>query len=214
MRNEFHLERRIQGDLIISEENYISGFFDITQWLIMDLETFMKDENRFFGIMPVYFERFKEYYSEFNKGCTETDCDIYGRIMYLFKPILIYEYKKLEQRRLSRADRVVVIMKRILDMIEDLPESQNHPKIDPIKQTNEIITKIYDRIRNNGKQLDLRFMINTMRSYFEKGIIGKICIDEFSIQSEISRQQINSKPITTENNIMMEENKGTVVWKG
>jgi hypothetical protein len=211
--NDFHLERRIQRDLIISEELYLSGIFDITQWLVMDLESFIKEEGRFFGIMPVYFNIMKNSYIQFNEGFTDSDCEIYGKIMYLFKPIILHEYKKLEQRRLSKADRIVVIMKRILDLTEELAVSQGHPKLTAMKQVNEIITKIYDRIKNNGKKLDLRYMITLMKTFYEKGVVGKLCVDEFGMQSEIDRV-MNPKPIDSENNVMLEENKGTELWRG
>ena len=214
MRNDFHLERRIQKDLVVSEEIYLSGLFDITQWLIMDLEGFVKEEGRFFGVMPGYFISMKAYYSQFNQGCTEDDCDIYGKIMYLFKPILLHEYGKLEQRHLSKADRVIVMMKRILDMTEKIATSLSHPKTECIKGVNGIITKIYDRIKNNGKTLELRYMTTTMKSYLERGVVGKICVDEFGLQSEIDKRANNSKPIEPGKNIMMEENQGRELWKG
>ena len=213
MKNDFHLERRIQEDLIVSGDLYISGLIDITQWLILDLKQFLKEEGRFFGIMPTYVKTIEENYKIFNSDCTEADCDIYGKIMYLFKPIILHEYRKLEQRRLSKADRLIVIIKRILDFLEPIAEKQGHKKIDCIKNINEIITKIYDRIKNNGKLLDLKYMITTMKYYMEEGLVGKICIDEFGIQDEINRVFINSKPIS-DNNTMMEETTGKEIWTG
>ena len=119
----------------------------------------------------------------------------------------------MEQRSLSKADRLIVIIKRILDFLEPIAEKQGHKKIDCIKNINEIITKIYDRIKNNGKLLDLKYMITTMKYYMEEGLVGKICIDEFGIQDEINRVFINSKPIS-DNNTMMEETTGKEIWTG
>ena len=213
IKNDFHLDRRIQRDLVISEELYISGLIDITQWLALDLEYFLKEENRFFGIMISYFKTIKDNYIIFNTGCTEEDCDIYGKIMYLFKPIILFEYRKLEQRRLSKADRLIVMIKRILDLLEPIAEDKCHIKTDCIKNINEVITKMYDRIKNNGKLLDLKYMTRTMKYYMEEGLVGKICVDEFGIQDEINKRANNSQPIS-ENNIMMEETKGRELWIG
>lgn len=213
MRNDFHLDRRIQKDLIVSEELYLSGLLDITQWLVLDLEQFLKDEGRFFGIMLTYFNTLKENYKTFNSDCTEDDCDIYGKIMYLFKPIILNEYRKLEQKRLSRADRVIVLMKRILDLLEPIAEKQGHIKTECIKNINSVITKIYDRIRNNGKLMELKYMTTTMKYYMEEGLVGKICVDEFGLQNETDKRNSNAQPIS-ENNTMMEETKGTEIWIG
>ena len=65
MKNDFHLERRIHEDLIVSGDLYISGLIDITQWLILDLKQFLKEEGRFFGIMPTYVKTIEENYKIF-----------------------------------------------------------------------------------------------------------------------------------------------------
>ena len=211
MKNNEYLERRVQKDLIISEDVYISGIFDITQWLILDLEEFIKMEKRYFGIMPIYFESLREYYKEFNVDCTEDMCNIYGKIFYLFKPLILEEFRKLEQKHLSQADRVIVIMKRLLDLIDSV--AIDHPKKEIFKGVNNIISKIYDRIRNNGKLTELKYLISSIRDYMERGVIGKIVIDEFGLLDEINKRIQNSKPITS-NNVMMEEIGGKEIWTG
>lgn len=212
MKNDLHLDRRMQKDLIVSEEVYISGLFDIIQWLVMDLENYCKEENRYFGIMPTYFKTMKDEFNNFNIGCTDDLCTLYGKIFYLYKPVIVKEFCKLETRRLSKADRLIVMMKRILDMLEEEGSKREHIKLRNIKNVNAIITKMFDRIRNDGKKAGLNWMIKVMRLNIETGIIGKISIDEFSMQSEIAKRALYKQPVQNDG-IIMEETKGKTVWK-
>lgn len=213
-RIDFHLERRTKTDLIVSDEVYIDGIFDIVQWLMCDLEFYVKDEGRYFGIMPTYFKDMKKIISSFNSGCTEDDCDIYGKIFYLFKPIIVNEFVRLGVRRLSNADRIIVMIKRILDMLEEEGDIRNHEKAKNFKDLNIIITKMFDRIRNHNKKTDLKFMINTLKQYIDLGKVGKVNIDEWSMKSEISRRDSYfNQPVKNEGTIYS-ETQGTTLWKG
>lgn len=213
MKNDLHLDRRMQKDLIVSEEVYISSLFDTVQFLVFDLETYCKEENRYFGIMPTYFRTMKTEFSSFNRGCTDDLCNIYGKTFYLYKPVIVKEFCKLETRRLSKADRLIVMVKRILDMLEEEGSKREYVKLDNIKNVNIIITKMFDRIRNEGKKAGLNWMIKTMRQNIETGIVGKICIDEFSMQSEIEKREHYKQPVKNDG-VIMEETKGKTVWKG
>ena len=210
--NDLHLDRRVQKDLIVSDDVYICGLFDIVQWLVFDMEGFAKEEGRYFGIMPTHFYNMKQAFSRFNKGCTEDMCDIYGKIFYLFKPLIINEYGKLGDRKLSKADRIIVISKRILDLLVSIGEERDHEKLEPMKSVQEIITKMFNRIRNDGKNIELRRLIALMKQYIDKGVVGKICVDEFSMQSEIEKREAGRQPVTNDG-AMVSENNGRTIWK-
>ncbi len=215
MKNDLHLERRMQKDLIVSEEVYIGGLFDIVQWLILDMEEYAKEERRYFGIMPTYFSTMKSSISDFNRDCTEFDCDIYGKIFYLLKPIVVDEFSRLEKKKLSKADRLIVISKRILDLLEMIGSednvSYNKKQLNNIVSVNVIITKMFDRIRNDGKNTELKFMIGTMKDFIMSGKVGKSEVHTFSMQDEIDKRVINKQqPI--KNNTIIEETQGKTVW--
>lgn len=215
MKNDLHLERRMQKDLIVSEEVYISGLFDIVQWLILDMEEYAKEERRFFGIMPTYFATMRLSISEFNSDCTEMDCDIYGKIFYLLKPIIVNEFSRLENKKLSKADRLIVISKRILDLLElvgsDVDVDYSKEKLDNIKATNVIITKMFDRIRNDGKHTELKFMIGAMKDFIVSGRVGKSEIHMFSMKDEMDKR-ITYKQQPIKNNTIIEETQGKTIW--
>jgi len=213
MKNELNLERRVQKDLVVSDDLYLEGLFDIVQWLLCDLESYIKDENRFFGIMPIYFRDIKKSVSSFNQDCTEDECNIYGKIFYLFKPIIIKEFVKLRLRRLSNADCLIVMIKRILDLLEDEGNKRESLKLKDFQGVNAIITKMFDRIKNNNKKSTLKTLIDSFRTYIDLGSVGRVCIDEFSMKNEISRRESFRSPIK-DNGTIYSETKGTTVWKG
>lgn len=162
--------------------------------------------------MPVHFENIEKAISHFNRGCTEDDCDIYGKIFYLFKPIIMKEFYKLDSRKLSKADCLIVMCKRILDLVETVGKECEYIKIGDIRKVNLIITKMYDRIRNRNKQLELKYMISQMKEYMEEGRVGKSQIDEFSISSEISKRESYKQQPIVNNGTILEETKGTELW--
>lgn len=210
--NDLHLERRIQKDLIVSDEIYIRGLFDIVQWFAMDLEWYAKEEGRCFGIMPIYFSNMKQAFTEFNRGCTEDDCDIYGKIFYLFKPLLIFEFQKLRDKKLSRADRMIVLCKHILDIVVEEGEQRDHEKLECMKVVQDIITRMFNRIKNDGKNMKMGRLTGLMRTYIDKGVVGKVCVDEFSMQSELDKRNAGRQPIKTDGTLVS-ENNGRTIWK-
>lgn len=213
MKKDLHLERRMQTDLIVSEEVYISSLFDIVQWLVLDMEEFAKEEGRFFGIMPTYFMTMRNSISKFNATCTEDDCDIYGKVFYLLKPVIVNEFFRLENKKLSKADRLIVISKRLLDLISTTSKDMGYEreKLSRIEEVNVIITKMFDRIRNDGKNTELKFMINTMKDFIVSGRVGKSEIHSFSMKDELEkRTSYKQQPI--QNNTIIEETSGKTVW--
>jgi hypothetical protein len=213
MKGDLHLERRMQKDLIVSEDVYIGGLFDIIQWLVLDLEGYCKDENRYFGVMLSYFKTMRDEFSRFNMDCDNDLCTIYGKIFYLYKPIVVKEFGKLETRKLSQADRIIVMIKRILDMLEEEGSIREYKKLENIKNVNIIITKMFDRIRNDGKKAGLNYMIKIMRQNIDTGKVGKISVDEYSMKSEVEKRKSYLQPVK-DDGIIMEETKGTTVWNG
>ena len=213
MKKDLHLERRMQTDLIVSEEVYLSSLFDIVQWLVLDMEEFAKDEGRFFGIMPTYFITMRNSISRFNMNCTEDDCDIYGKVFYLLKPVIVNEFFRLENKKLSKADRLIVISKRLLDLISTIGHEIGYEieKLSNIEDVNVIITKMFDRIRNDGKNTELKFMTNIMKDFISTGRVGKSEIHSFSMKDEMEKRAINKQqPI--QNNTIIEETSGKTVW--
>lgn len=150
MDNYFNLERRLQKELI-SESSCIDGLVDISQCLFAELRTYLEEENRSFGIVTSYIKSLRSAYKDFNDDFqTEESMETLGKTIYLYKPLIIGDFKKLCQKRLSKADSIITLMKRITDVILEI-SGNNYNHLREVRTINKIITKLFDNIRNNGK---------------------------------------------------------------
>lgn len=179
--NDVYLERRIRTDFTISDDLYVRSILDITEFLWYELEYLLKKENRFFGITVSYMNSITNAFKKINLGCTSEDCDIFGQVLYLYKPLLVREFRKLEKRRISQADCIIIIIKRLMEI---LIECKEDPHFREMKTLDKIITRLYDNIRHSGKTANLYSLISNLKKYREEGLIGKYCVDQFCLYEE------------------------------
>lgn len=178
MRDEIMLERCDSG-MIVEKNTYITGLLDVVDYLITELKQQLGEENRYFGIVTSYFNSFSIAYDRIYKTMPEEDFDIYGRILYLFKPSLRSEFSFLTKiRNLSPADACIVIVRKITQILLEVGE--DHQSINEIRTLNKIITKLFDNIRGRGKDSALFNFSNSVRVFINSGKVGKFCLEQFS----------------------------------
>lgn len=197
MIENFNLDKRVQLDVNINDSEWMDGLIDITQFLFTELKTLLRDENRFFGIVPTYFKELQTSYNSFNEAyINESDIDRLGRILYLIKPVIISEYRKLCQRKLSKADSVITIYKKIIDLLINInEENSDYNHLKEIKNINKIITKLFNNIRNNGKNSSLINLTDSIKKYMKDGLIGRMSLHELSFkESEQKKEKIKLDP--------------------
>lgn len=205
--NDAYMDRRVQKDLNISEPMYLDGLLDITQILMIELEKLLDDENRRFGIMMSYLNSIFEAYKK-SAPENESDLEILDKSLYLFKPAILKAYYQLRKRNLSKADSVIVILKRILEFITEY-KTWEHVK--NARTIHKIITKIFDNIRNIGKKAKLTYLTDYMKKYMELGLVGKYVLDHFSLEEEearIEKKQMEGSGIKIDDNSKV----GEVSW--
>ena len=78
------LDKRVDKDIQITEDLYSEGLLDITQFLCSELEIFLGEEGRYMGITKSYVHSIHESFSKMNKKVSESDIEVYGKILYLF----------------------------------------------------------------------------------------------------------------------------------
>ena len=178
------LDKRLDKEIQISEDMYSEGLLDITAFLYGELCRFLEEEGRFIGITKSYTHSMQESYSRMNKTVTEEDIDTYGRLLYLYKPLLRKEFKRLRSKKLSSGDSVIVIMNKILDIIfeEKTPRFRYTKEFRTVKK---IVTKFYDNIRNPKKKDPLFILSNTIKTYMESGKVGKFPLHQFSLSDVV-----------------------------
>lgn len=183
MDNYFNLERRLQKELI-SESSCIDGLVDISQCLFAELRTYLEEENRSFGIVTSYIKSLRSAYKDFNDDFqTEESMETLGKTIYLYKPLIIGDFRKLCQKRLSKADSIITLMKRITDVILEI-SGNNYNHLREVRTINKIITKLFDNIRNNGKNIKLNLLVDSIKKYTTFGQTGKYSVDEINFKKE------------------------------
>lgn len=202
-KQENFLTKRVQNDLYVPQFTYLYGLLDIVQFLYIDLKILLNDEGRYFGIMPIYMNRVEKIFEILNEDDTSDDLDIYARILYLFKPLINREYKKLRQRKVTRADCVITIIKKILEIVL---EDQDLPHYKDVKRMHKIFTKLFNNIKNAGKNYSLFKLSENIKKYLSSGQVGKYLTLQYSIIKE-ENQILKNREILSEPKIKIEETK-------
>lgn len=207
-----YLAKRVDKSNIIAKPLYLEGVFDILSFLFVELWDLMEKENRFFGIVPSYKKSIQKSINNVNKDIENfDDLEVYGKILYLFKPIIIKEYKRLCSKHLSKADSVIVIIYRVSEILENTSYFEHKKELDNIFK---IVEKLYNNIRNNAKKADLLQLISSVKFYMEMGWGGKVALHDFHIEEDIlqkDKSPIEGSGIRFDggNN----ENVSELVWK-
>lgn len=176
--SETYFDKRIQKDQAIPDTVYATGLLRLLQFLFCDMNDFLEKEGRRFGIVLSYLNSIYQTYQKIN---FQEDLEIYNRILFLYRPVVLREYKRLCKRKVSEADSVIVIAKNILDLILEIPEYQYNKEARTLEK---IITKLFDNIRNKSKNIELGLLMGLLRRYIEIGAIGKYSLDHISLQEE------------------------------
>lgn len=175
------LKKRIEEGVKISKELHIDGLFDITQFLWVELKEFLKLENRFFGVILNYTKEIDRSFSSFNKNYTEEDDqEKLGKILYLYKPLIISEFKRLSSFRISQADCLIIIMKNILKISIDNADSASKE----CAAVYEIISKLYDNIRNSRKSYGVFGFSENIESFLRCRYTGKCAAHRISFSEK------------------------------
>lgn len=180
--------------LRVSEYDYLRGLLHIVYFLFNDLEKLLFLEGRYFGITVIYMGIVRSSYRKIREDDTQEDLSNFGRILYLFKPQIMREYKRLRKRKVSEADCVIAIIKKILDIVIEDKDNQYYKNI---KNLHKLTTKLFDNIRNHNKNSNMYSLVSSLKSYINSGIIGKHPLMYFSVIEEDKKRernkQLNSK---------------------
>ncbi len=202
VKQENFLSNRIQSNLYVSQFTYLYGLLNIVEFLCRDLKILLVDEGRYFGIMPVYMYRIDRLFYILDRNSTQDGLDDYSRILYLFKPMIGKEYKKLRQRKVTRADCVITIIKKFLEIVL---EDVDFPNYKEVKRIYKIFLKLFNNIKNTGKNYSLFRLSENVKKYMNEGLVGKNKTVKYSIIEE--EMKIKNREILTEPRVKIEETK-------
>ena len=184
------IKDREDKTLRISEYDYIRGLLHIVSFLFNDLEKLLFIEGRYFGITVIYMGIVRSSYRKIKEQDTLEDIDNFGRILYLFKPQIMKEYKKLRRRKVSEADCVIALIKKFLDIII-VSKDKDDQYYKNVKNLHKLTTKLFDNIRNHGKNSNMYYLTSSIKGYISSGIVGKYSLSHFSVIDEERKKERN-----------------------
>ena len=180
------LDKRIKKDLVVPNTEYFQGLVPLIGFLVNDLEKFLYQEGRYFGIMVSYVHRVREILKCLRPELEEADDIIWKRIVFLYKPLILREYKKLLRRRVSKADSVICIVRKILEIVLVYAEEDTFNNFNKIYS---IFGKMYSNIKNKGKEYSMPYLSSAVAGSIEEGIVGLHKLDKFSILGEEDKRK-------------------------
>lgn len=187
LTNVMDINKRIsENDFIDNEDTYLDGLLWISILLLIDLRELLKEENRYRGIVISYFNSIILAFS----GIELNEENTYGTILYLIKPLIISEYKKLRKRKVTKADCMIVLVKKILE-IPGTIDSYRYNK--NIVSSLKVITRLFDNIKNPGKNIGMNSTVEAIKSFLSQGITGKYSLSDFSIEQEENKITENNE---------------------
>ena len=192
MEKDNILTDRVSQDYSISETSYITGVVEITEYLFIELIDLLKTEDRCFGIVKSYINSMKGAYEKVCESLSEEDIDISDRILYLYKPLILKEFARLKNRRLSPADSAITLIHRLLDIISNI-DSEYEFKSE-LGTLERVIGKLWDNIRNKSKNDSLYYFSDILRTNMSKGLIGKFTLSHISLKEEVREKQLLKNP--------------------
>lgn len=208
MSNNNGIEKRILPNITISEEVYIGGLMDITSFLCSELTQFLIEENRFFGISKSYMKSINDALTKIGEDNTEEDIDIYGKILFLYKPLILKEFNKLKSKSISSGDSTIIIIKKIIDIVTGHEYKHNRE----VRTIRKIITKFFDNIKHKRKNDPLYNFANTIKTYMDSGTIGKFNLDHITLKpTKIEKEELVGSGIRI--NEECENKIKEVTWK-
>ena len=168
-------ERRIQIGEYVGKEIYVDGLFILLQYLFCDLSDLLEEEGRRFGIVLSYLDSIYNACKNVDLSYEEESSQ---KIIYLVKPLVKSEYKRLTKKKLSKADSVIVLIRSFLSIMMEYSQRKE------LVTLWKIISKLFDNIRNKSKNTSLEKMSDVIRSLIETGSLGKYKLDHFSLLEE------------------------------
>lgn len=198
------ISKRISKDRFIEDEDtYLTGILWVSILFLADLQRLMKQEHRYKGIVISYFTSIVSALKDIEFPEQET----YGSILYLLKPLIIWEYKKLRRRKVSRADCLIVLSKKFLEIPCSIP---TYPYKKQTGVALKILEHLFDNIKNPGKNINMSSTFDAIKSFIAQGLTGKYEIQDFSIEQEENKIAENNEIYGS--GIKIEED-GKVIWK-
>lgn len=184
------LNKRINYNITVPNYDYFLGIVPLLEFLINDLEKFLDREGRYYGIMVTYIHKTREILKNIRPDLEENDDTIWKRVVFLYKPVILREYKKFLRRKITKADAIICIVRKTLEVILTYAEDDMFEKFNNIYI---IFNKMYVNIKNKGKEYSLPLLSSIVDGSIGEGLVGLHKLDKFSIVEEENKRRAKDK---------------------
>lgn len=190
MSNNNDIEKRILPGKIVSEETYIDAVLNIAENLTLELQRRLEKEGRYSGLAKSYMDSMWEAWTDVN-GVTDDNLeDIFSRVTYLLKPVIIREYRFLLSKHLSEGDCFITILRKIYLVLGDFTSQMEDFKYKKeIRTIQKLIDKFFENIRNRKKNTKLFNLGDALKFCIENGVIGKYNLDKIDFSGISTNKQ-------------------------
>lgn len=173
------LQKRADKYTTIGLDYFVSGLLDIVDILRVKIVQRLEEEGRYFGLAKSYMDSICSEFDKINKNVTEEDVEIFGRTLFLLKPLLIREFKRSVGKGLSAADTIILISRKILEIC--IASSPKHYHIQEAKVIKSILDKFHGNMRNKFKDESYFFLATTIYEALEKEMTGRYQLDDIEL---------------------------------
>ena len=206
---------------------YKESLYYLCNLLIPNLEYYLQEEGRYYGRVKSYLDSIKLAEKNGKEKIDDTNTIHYGKVVSLVKNQIKRDFQRLSKRRMSCADRIIILMRWILKIIDFVPsedfkfekESQTYAKIlehlyDNIrnkskKDTFKVLTKTIERIMNGGEYGNsIVLSIDLVNTGFKKDLEGKRKKKEFQLDNSLEIFSEENSDVLAEVNLMTKKEEG------
>ena len=173
------LQKRADKYTTIGLDYFVSSLLDIVDILRVKIVQRLEEEGRYFGLAKSYMDSIFSEFDKINKNVTEEDVEIFGRTLFLLKPLLIREFKRSVGKGLSAADTIILISRKILEIC--IASSPKHYHIQEAKVIKSILDKFHGNMRNKFKDESYFFLATTIYEAMEKEMTGRYQLDDIEL---------------------------------
>lgn len=168
----------------ITAEQYCEGIYDICSFLYTEMVYFLEKENRYYGKVKSFMNNIRDAFQSSNQKISEEDIEIYGRVLYIVRFQIYKDFTRLGQKKLSPADRIIVLIKNLLDLSDNIIINRDEYKFEKETRTiKKVIYRMFENIRNRGKEDSLYTLSNLINQSITDEKYGKISYNTFDLVS-------------------------------
>lgn len=164
----------------ITTNDYCEALLDICQFLHLEMQKFLECEGRYRGTAKTLWCNMREAWRRMNLKVDVDNIETYGYVLAYLRKFVYKEFSRLKAKKLSAADRIIVIIKKLLDISKEYTSDDFRFKRE-LESAYKGNQKLYENIRNYAKKDPLYTFSDKIRSAIQEKKVGKFQQDDFNL---------------------------------